>query len=137
MSITPKWMHSVMRLAGIYNLGYALLLTFYPSQTFAWLEMPETPVIMIRCIGMMVGVYALCYWIAGSDPVKYWPLVAVGIVGKTLGPLGFLYGFVYGVFTWKGWIMIFFNDVIWWVPFWVIVVHAWRHEPGAWRRLVL
>jgi len=128
---TPNWMHLVMRLAGLYNLGYCLLLTFYPSETFHWLGMPQTPDIMIRCIGMMVGVYALCYWIAGSDPMKYWPLVAVGIVGKTLGPLGFAYGLWNGIFAWQGGIMIFFNDLIWWIPFWWIVLHAWRVHPNA------
>ncbi|HEX9627746.1 MAG TPA: hypothetical protein VGA00_12470 [Acidiferrobacterales bacterium] len=133
MTQTPRWMHHVMRAAGLYNLGYGLLLAAYPAETFAWLGMPETPEIMIRCIGMMVGVYALCYWIAGSDPVHYWPLVAVGIVGKTLGPVGFLHGSLTGVFAAQGWIMIFLNDIIWWLPFWWIVLHAWDREPDAWR----
>lgn len=133
----PSWMPLVMRLAGLYNLGYCLLLTFYPSATFRWLGMPETPDVMIRCIGMMVGVYALCYWIAGSNPMKYWPLVAVGIVGKTLGPLGFVYGLWSGIFAWQGSIMILFNDVVWWVPFWLIVLRALQTEPNALRATLL
>ncbi len=131
MSDAPRWMNLVMRAAGLYNLGYCLLLTFWPTETFRWLGMPETPDIMIRLIGMMVGVYALCYWIAGSDPVKYWPLVAVGIVGKTLGPLGFAYGLWVGVFAWQGGLMILFNDLIWWIPFWWVVLYALRREPHA------
>jgi hypothetical protein len=137
MKPTSSWMRHVMRAAGVHNLGYGLLLAFYPSETFSWLGMPQTPDVMIRCIGMMVGVYALCYWIAGSDPVKYWPLVAVGIVGKTLGPVGFLHGTLNGIFSWKGWIMIFFNDVIWWLPFWLIVLHAWQREPYTLRNALL
>ncbi|HEX9810775.1 MAG TPA: hypothetical protein VGA88_01630 [Burkholderiales bacterium] len=133
MKPTPDWMRQVMRAAGVYNLGYGLLLAFYPAQTFRWLGMPHTPDVMIRCIGMMVGVYALCYWVAGSNPVKLWPLVAVGIVGKTLGPIGFFQGWLNGIFAAEGWIMIFFNDVIWWLPFWWIVLHAWGREPNALR----
>ncbi len=133
MNQTPVWMGSVMRAAGVYNLGYALLLAFYPSETFTWLNMPQTPEVMIRCIGMMVGVYALCYWIAGSNPVKYWALVAVGIVGKTLGPIGFLHGALTGILSWKAGIMILFNDLIWLAPFWLILLHAWRCEPSAFR----
>lgn len=137
MRPAPLWMSVVMRSAGLYNLAYGLLLAFYPMETFQWLGMPETPAVMIRCIGMMVGVYALCYWIAGSDPVKYWPLVAVGIVGKTLGPLGFLYGAWHGLFAARGWIMIFFNDILWWLPFWWIVLYAWKCQPNALRTTLL
>lgn len=127
----------ILRAAGIYNLVYCLLLAFYPSQMFRWWGMPETPLVIIQCIGMMVGVFGLGYWIAGSDPVRYWPLVAVGIVGKTLGPIGFAIGLLHGVFAWRGAPMIVMNDLIWLLPFWVIMVRAWRTEPPALRRTLL
>jgi hypothetical protein len=104
---------------------------------FHWWGMPETPIVIIQCIGMMVGVFGLGYWIAGSDPVRYWPLVAVGIVGKTLGPIGFAIGLLHGVFAWRGAPMIVMNDLIWLLPFWTIMVRAWRTEPQALRRTLL
>lgn len=131
------WMCYVMRGAGIYNVCYGLLLAVFPMETFQWLGMPNTPEVMIRCIGMMVGVYGLGYWIAGSDPIKYWGIVLVGIAGKTLGPVGFLHGVFEGTLVWKTGIMIFFNDVIWWVPFWLIVLHAREREPRAVERALL
>src|SRR5437764_5771863 len=33
---------------------------------------------------MMVSVYGLAYWIGADDPVRYWPMVAVGLLGRTL-----------------------------------------------------
>ena len=126
----------ILRAAGIYNLAFGLLLAFYPHSAFHWLSMPETPDIMIQAVGMMVGVYGLAYWIAGSDPVKYWPLVAVGAVGKTLGPIGFAVGLAKGVFLWKSAPMFVFNDLIWWWPFWAILLRAWRQEPHALRRIL-
>lgn len=122
----PAWMPWVLRIAALYNLLYALLLTIWPTQTFEWLQMPATPEVMIRCIGMMVGIYALGYWIAAQDVLRYWPLVAVGIVGKTLGPLGFLQAALSGVLPWHSGMMLLFNDLIWWLPFWIIVVHCLR-----------
>jgi hypothetical protein len=122
----PAWMPWVLRIAALYNLLYALLLTIWPSQAFEWLQMPVTPEVMIRCIGMMVGIYALGYWIAAQDVLRYWPLVAVGIVGKTLGPLGFLQAALSGALPWHSGIMLLFNDLIWWLPFWIIVVHCLR-----------
>src|SRR5215469_7850146 len=127
----------ILRAAAVYNLAYALLLAFCPSQTFHRLGMPDTPDIIIQGLGMMVGVYGLGYWIAGSDPAKYWPLVAVGLLGKTLGPVGFAAGLIQGVFFWKTAPMFVFSDLIWWWPFWAILVRAWRSEPDAWRRTLL
>lgn len=122
----PVWMPWVLRIAALYNLLYALLLAIWPAQAFEWLQMPATPDVMIRCIGMMVGVYALGYWIAAQDVLRYWPLVAVGIVGKTLGPIGFLQSALSGALPWHSGIMLLFNDLIWWVPFWIIVLHCLR-----------
>jgi hypothetical protein len=127
----------ILRTAAIYNLAYALLLAVYPAQTFHRLNMPETPDIIIQGLGMMVGVYGLGYWIAGSDPVKYWPLVAVGLLGKTLGPIGFAAGLIKGVFFWKSAPMFVLSDLIWWLPFWAILFRGWRSEPEAWRRMLL
>jgi hypothetical protein len=127
----------ILRTAAIYNVGYGLLLAFYPAQAFCWFGMPETPTVIIQCIGMMVGVYGLAYWIAGSDPIRYWPLVAVGIVGKTLGPIGFAVGLLRGVFLWRGVTMIVLNDLIWWWPFWMIMLRALRAERYPMRRTLL
>lgn len=123
----PGWMPVVLRLAALYNLLYAVALSLWPSQIFDWLGMPATPDAMIRCIGMMVGVYALGYWIAAQDMLRYWPLVAVGLVGKTLGPMGFLHGALTGVFAWKSGLFVLFSDLAWWVPFWGMTLFALKH----------
>ncbi|MGT2494433.1 hypothetical protein ACU4GD_38060 [Cupriavidus basilensis] len=84
----PAWMPAVLRLAALYNLLYAIALSLWPSQIFDWLGMPATPDAMIRCIGMMVGVYALGYWIAAQDMLRYWPLVGGGPGGQDAGAAG-------------------------------------------------
>jgi hypothetical protein len=55
----------------------------------------------------------LAYWIAGDDPVRYWPMVAVGLLGWTLGPIGFAAGLLQGAFVWKSATVFVFNDLIW------------------------
>ncbi|MDW3686437.1 hypothetical protein RA280_32800 [Cupriavidus sp. CV2] len=131
LAAVPAWMPVVLRLAAIYNLLYAVVLSLWPAQIFDWLGMPATPDAMIRCIGMMVGVYALGYWIAAQDMLRYWPLVVVGLVGKTLGPLGFLHGALTGVFAWKSGLFVLFSDLSWWVPFWAMTLFALKHR-HAW-----
>jgi hypothetical protein len=71
-----------------------------------------------------VGVYGIGYWIAAYDPYRHWPVVLVGWLGKTFGPLGFAKALWEGVFPFKfGWIIVF-NDLIWWVPFAIMVKEA-------------
>lgn len=123
---TPAFMANVLRVAALYNLLYAVALTLWPAQIFHWLGMPGTPNPIIQCIGMMVGVYALAYWIAAEDLLRYWPLVVVGLIGKTLGPLGFLYNALTGVFSWHSGFFVVFSDLVWWVPFWWMSVYAFR-----------
>lgn len=132
----PLWMNHLLRAAGVYNFGFCLLLTLYPSAVFQWLGMPTTPDLIIRTIGMMVGVYALAYWIAASDPMKYWPLVAVGIVGKMLGPIGFFHSVYTGILPWKAGTMILMNDLIWLPGFVLIFLYAIRREGQSWTAVL-
>jgi hypothetical protein len=68
--------------------------------------------------------YGVGYWIAASDPVRFWPLVLVGLLGKILGPIGFLQAIVAGRLPLSlGW-TILTNDLIWWVPFGIILWNA-------------
>ena len=124
----PAWMAAALRLAALYNLAYAIVLSLWPAQIFNWLAMPATPDAIVRCIGMMVGVYALAYWIAAQDLLRYWPLVVVGLVGKTLGPAGFFYGALTGVLEWRSGWFVAFSDLAWWVPFWAMTLFAFKHR---------
>ena len=37
---------------------------------------------------MFVALYGVGYWFASTDPVRYWPFVLIGLLGKVLGPIG-------------------------------------------------
>jgi len=70
-----------------------------------------------QCIGMIVGVYGIGYYLAAKDPARHWPVVFVGLLGKILGPIGFADAIVRGTLPLGfGWHIIF-NDLIWWIPF--------------------
>ena len=100
--------------AAIYNLGWGLVVAFFPNLLFEILKMPASnyPSLM-GAIGMMVGVYAIGYALIWKDPERFGPLVYVGLAGKVLGPLGFLAAAIQGQLPWRfGWINVF-NDVVW------------------------
>lgn len=112
----------IMLLAAIYNLAWGALISLCPSVMLFGHEESAYIFILIRCIGMLVGVYGIAYYCCYLDPQRYWPLILVGFVGKLLGPFGSAY------YIWKGELMKeflvinVFNDIIWLIPFaWILL----------------
>ncbi|VTS03123.1 SelL-related redox protein [Tuwongella immobilis] len=137
--ISPRWMRIVLKLAGVYNLLWGSWVVFFPTLSFALsgMQKPEVPLAypqLWQCIGMIVGVYGIGYWLASRDPIRHWPIVLVGFLGKIFGPIGYVDGAIKGDLPWStGWTNLF-NDVIWWVPFALILRAAferWRSESEA------
>ncbi|HEY3740587.1 MAG TPA: hypothetical protein VGL53_12120 [Bryobacteraceae bacterium] len=122
-----NWMTWVLRVAGVYNVLWGAFMVLFPFTIFRMLGMaaPNYPEIW-QCVGMIVGVYGIGYWIAARDPDVHWPIVLVGLLGKVLGPIGFVQAAFEGRLPWSfGWINVT-NDLIWWIPFTLILLHARR-----------
>lgn len=122
-------MRNVLVAAAIYNLIWGAWVVLFPNAYFDWagMERPTYPEIW-QCVGMIVGVYGVGYAVAATDPMRHWPIVLVGLMGKVLGPIGFAKALIDGVFTWKAGLNIITNDLIWWIPFGLIVLAALRQE---------
>ncbi|MBX9602419.1 MAG: redoxin domain-containing protein [Bryobacteraceae bacterium] len=123
------WMKTALRLAAVYNIGFGLWAVFFPAMMFEWagLAPPNYPELW-QCIGMIVGVYGVGYWIAASNPLVHWPIVLVGFLGKLFGPIGFWKAAAAGTLPWTfGWINIT-NDLIWLAPFGMILNAAYRYQ---------
>ena len=134
LSTTPKqagWMAPVLRIAGIYNLIWGALVVLLPVTTLGWLGLTVDQADPIRpiwqCVGMIVGVYGIGYWVAAPDVARHWPIVLVGFLGKIFGPIGFVQAvLIEGVLPASfGWTLLT-NDLVWWIPFALMLAHAWR-----------
>ena len=123
----PSWMRRVLIAAGIYNLAWGAWTIAFPATLFQWTgaELPRYPEIW-QCVGMIVGVYGIGYLAAAIDPLRHWPIVLVGLLGKVFGPMGFVVALMRGVFPPAFGLTILTNDLIWWVPFALILAAAWR-----------
>lgn len=124
------WMGKTLKLAGIYNLLWGAAVVLLPKWTLSLTGLnggdfpaPRYPELW-QCIGMIVGVYGIGYWIAGSDPVRHWPIVLVGFLGKIFGPIGLVMSLLKGTLPFQMVATCVFNDFIWWVPFAMILWHA-------------
>jgi hypothetical protein len=129
MNEQPQWPGWILRMAAIYNLLWGTWVILFPNQLFDWtgIAHPNYPGIW-QCVGMIVGVYGIGYWIAASDFRRHWPIVLVGFLGKIFGPIGFLQSAWTGALPWSwGWTIVA-NDLIWWIPFASILYLAAREN---------
>ncbi|HVX84315.1 MAG TPA: alkyl hydroperoxide reductase [Phycisphaerae bacterium] len=117
--------------AGVYNLAWGAWVVAFPGAFWGLMGMaaPRYPELW-QCIGMMVGVYGVGYLAAARDPVRHWPIVLVGFLGKVLGPMGFVEAAVRGALPWRFGVVNVLNDVIWWAPFGMVLWVSWRGSRG-------
>lgn len=123
----PAWMGRWLVAAGVYNLAWGGLTVLVPSWLFTLtgMEPPNYPFIW-QCVGMIVGVYGIGYLAASTDPVRHWPIVLVGFLGKVFGPLGYVMGVAQGDVPPAFGVTLPTNDLLWWVPFGLMLLHAAR-----------
>jgi peroxiredoxin len=126
-SVAPAWMSRWLVAAGLYNLAWGGLTVLVPAWLFdlTGMERPNYPFIW-QCVGMIVGVYGIGYLAAAGDPFRHWPIVLVGFLGKVFGPLGYVAGVLDGTVPAAFGVTLPTNDLIWWVPFALILYGAFR-----------
>ncbi|WP_439630201.1 alkyl hydroperoxide reductase [Gemmata sp.] len=128
----PAWATWWLRAAGVYNLAWGAVVIAFPHLLFdlcgiARLNYPE----IWQCVGMIVGVYGVGYLVAAGDPRRHWPIVLVGLLGKVFGPIGFVGALAQGTFPPAFGLTILTNDLVWWVPFALILWDAARDRNAA------
>jgi small multidrug resistance pump len=131
--VKNTWMKTTLRLAAVYNVIWGAWVVLVPHHFFeiTGMEAMIHPTIW-QGMGMIVGVYGLGYWFASYDPIRHWPIILVGFLGKIFGPLGFLmnYFFLQSVpfeFSYT----LYTNDLIWWIPFFLILKAV--HDTTNWK----
>lgn len=125
-TVHPRWMSLILKFAGVYNIIWGISVIFLPDLFFNLtdMEIPRYPMIW-QCVGMIVGVYGVGYWVAARDPLRHWPITLVGFLGKVFGPIGFAYYLIQGAFPLTFGLTIMTNDLLWWIPFGLILKMAW------------
>ena len=124
-----SWKSLVLRLAAIYNLVWGSWVILFPKQFFIWTQMEVPEELMIwQGLGMVIGVYGLGYWWSSYDTIRHWPIIAIGFIGKILGPVGFLFNYFNGDVSGSFAYTLITNDFIWWIPFYLILQEA--HAQG-------
>lgn len=112
------WLASTLRIAAMYNLAWGAWQILAPASFFGMLGLPAPNYAMIwQGMGMVIGLYGLAYFWASYDYIRHWPIVAVGLLGKLFGPAGYAMGVLQGTAPVEFGYTLLTNDLIWWVPF--------------------
>lgn len=121
------WYRIAFGLAGAYNLSFGLWAALWPAAFFEWfrLKPPVYPSIW-ACLGMVVGLYGLLYGYAAWRLESARPIIAVGLAGKVLGPLGLLVNAAAGELPMRMLTLLVFNDLLWWLPFGLFLLEGSR-----------
>ena len=115
--------------AAVYNAVWSIFVVLLPNFYFDLFRVarPSHPALW-QCIGMLVGTFAIAYWLIARDPLRYGAFAWVGLLGKVLGPIGMAYEIMNGRlplgFAW----VCLTNDVIWWIPFALFLGEHYRAE---------
>ncbi len=118
--------------AAIYNLVWGGVNIFFPKLLFEWIEM-ETPTYLPlwQVVGMLVLVYAPGYWWAAGNPERHYHFIVIGLLGKVLGPIGFVGAATTGQLPWSfGWTIVT-NDLIWLPAFVLYLREAAKAHGGV------
>lgn len=122
--------------AALYNLVWGAVNIFFPSLFFDLIGMPPPNYLPLwQVVGMFVLVYTPAYGWAARDPWRHRHLIVIGLLGKILGPVGFVWSAVNGQLPLAFGLTLLTNDLIWWPAFGLFVRDAARAS-GGWRKLL-
>jgi hypothetical protein len=122
----------VFTAAGIYNIAWGLWSVADPQWLFRFAGMPlaNHPAVF-ACLGMVVGLYGILYLEVARRLESGWLIAAVGLLGKTLGPIGMIWMIRSGTWPPSAFVLCLTNDLIWWIPFGLYLHDAWPAFAGS------
>lgn len=117
---------AVFSVAAVYNVLWGLYAAVDPQWLFRFAGMPSlNHPALFACLGMVIGVYGVCYAEVARRPEHGFLLAAVGLLGKLLGPIGLAALILQGEWPPATLVLCLTNDFIWWVPFTLYLFDAW------------
>lgn len=111
---------------GLWGL-FVVLLPTYSFRVYGIVDPLQHPLLW-QGSGYVIVLFGVGYALAWTDPYRHYGLVLLGFLAKLGGSLGVVYGWMMGVMLPQAVYWVFFNDVVWLVPFAVIVFRAFQSD---------
>src|SRR5258705_1552789 len=118
MTTRAPFYRTIFGLAALYNFAFGLWAGLFPYAFFDLfhLRRPLYPAIW-SLLGLLVGPSGLAYAYAALRLERATPFIAIGLVGKVLGPIGWVLTVRSDEWPLRTFSLVLFNDIVWWLPF--------------------
>lgn len=127
---SPQWHRIALTIASLQCVVWGIFILAFPSQSasFYGFEKPLTDVFLWKGTGLIILLFGVGYGIASLDPLRNWSVIVPGFIAKILGPIGMAMSVYEGEVSRRVLILLPVNDIVWWIPFTMILLHAYRHQ---------
>jgi len=122
--MTPlmPWMRFVLRFAGTFNLlaGACMICFYHEGYKLLGVEKPEL-VLPVQVMGILVALFGAGYHMVAANPVENRNILLLGFLSKAISSVAALWYVADGQLAWWFAVVVFFSDVIYLPPFYVIM----------------
>lgn len=130
MSALRPWMTWVLRFAGCFNLlaGLGMMTLYHEGHELLGVASPELN-LPVQVMGILVALFGVGYHLVASRPIENRNVLVLGFWSKALASLlalAYVAGILRPQLPWWFAAVVFFADVIYLPPFYLILRHLSR-----------
>ena len=126
-----SWMRAALTLAAAYHILFAVWTNVWPFHGFDLLGIhrPNHPM-MWRALGLISGFLGFALLLAAADPIRHWLIVLLGFAKAVAATVIVAFAVTSGTLPAASLLFLPIDDLIWIVPFGVILWAALRAHIG-------
>ena len=130
---SPRWAQLALLVAAFQCLIWGVFIIARPERSaLAYgFSQPPTDVFLWQGTGLVIVLFGIGYMIAATNPQQHWCIVLLGFLGKSLGPIGMAWSVHLGHVSRRVLYLIPINDLIWLIPFALILLQVYRNWGSA------
>ena len=123
-----RWQRITLIVAGLQCLIWGVFIILCPAKSsLAYgFAQPPTELFLWQGTGLVIILFGIGYVVASTNPMQHWAIVLIGFLGKSLGPIGMVWSVYHGQVSSKVLNLIPINDLIWLIPFALILRAKYR-----------
>ncbi len=121
---TPRWQAIALLVAGLQCLIWGVFIIVWPERSsFAYgFSQPPAELFLWQGMGSVIVLFGVGYAIASRRPSQHWVIILIGLLSKSLGPIGMAWSVHQGAVSSRVLYLIPINDLIWLIPFGIILL---------------
>ena len=129
----PRWQRVALLVASLQCLIWGIFILSLPERSSLAYGFDKVPAAFFlwQGTGLVIFLFGVGYGIAATNPRQHWAVILIGLMAKFMGPIGMLWSVLQGQVSRQVLYLIPLNDVVWWLPFTLILVAAFRNRAEA------